>query len=53
MAGEGTDLVGGLLLAGFLNLVVVAVLAPLAGTLLRRSRPDLPAVVAGDYAGTT
>lgn len=52
VAGEGTDLVGGLLLAGFLNLLVVAVLAPLAGTLLRRRRPDLPAVVAGDYAGT-
>lgn len=52
VAGEGTDLVGGLLLAAVLNLIVVAVLAPLAGALLRRRRRDLPAVVAGDYAGT-
>src|SRR4051794_14533988 len=42
----------GLLLAGCLNLVVVAVLAPLAGRLLRRARPDLPRLIATDYAGT-
>jgi MFS family permease len=53
VTGERTELVGGLLLAAFLNLIVAAVLAPLAGALLRRRRPDLPAVVAGDYAGTT
>jgi hypothetical protein len=41
------------LLAGFLNLGVVAVLAPIAGRLLRRRRPDLPRVVASNYAGTT
>jgi hypothetical protein len=52
IAGESTDLLGGLLLALLFNLVVVAVLAPLAGTLVRRRRPDLPSVVATDYAGT-
>ena len=43
----------GVLLAGFLNLVAVAVLAPLCGRLLRRVRPDLPRLVAVNYAGTT
>jgi hypothetical protein len=42
---------GGLLLAGCLNLIVVAVLAPLAGRLLRLRRPDLPRLIATDYAG--
>lgn len=52
VAGEGTAPVAGLLLSGFLNLLVVAVAAPLAGRLVvRRRRPDLPAVVATDYAG--
>src|SRR5919108_612689 len=41
----------GLLLAGFLNLFAIAVLAPAAGRLLRRRRPDLPRLVASDYAG--
>lgn len=50
-SGEGPDLVGGLLLSAFLNLVVVAGLAPLAGLLVRRRRPDLPAFVARDRAG--
>jgi hypothetical protein len=44
--------VPGVLLAGFLNLVAVAVLAPLCGRLLRRRRPDLPKLVASNYAGT-
>jgi hypothetical protein len=43
----------GVLLAGFANLVAVAVLAPLCGRLLRRRRPDLPRLVASNYAGTT
>jgi hypothetical protein len=42
---------GGVLLAGFLNLLVVAVLAPALGRLVRRRRPDLPRLVASDYAG--
>lgn len=49
--GPGTY-VGAVLLAGFANLFVVAVLAPLAGRRLRRRRGDLPRVVADDYAGT-
>jgi hypothetical protein len=50
---EGTPrgAIGGVLLAGFANLAVVAVLAPAAGYLLRRRRRDLPRVVANDYAG--
>ena len=46
------SIVGGLLIAGFANLFIVAVLAPLAGRPLRRRRRDLPRVVAADYAGT-
>jgi hypothetical protein len=40
------------LTAGAANLFVVAVAGPLAGLALRRRRPDLPRVVARDYAGT-
>lgn len=52
IAGERIEPVGGAVLAGFLNLVAIAVLAPLTGLLLRRRRRDLPRVVATDYAGT-
>jgi hypothetical protein len=52
IAGDAMGLFGGVLLASLFNLVAVAVLAPMAGTLLRRRRRDLPAVVATDYAGT-
>jgi hypothetical protein len=45
-------LAGGTLLAGFANLALVAVAAPLAGSRLRRRRPDLPRPIAADYAGT-
>ncbi len=52
IAGDGgTELVAGLLLASFLNLVAIAALAPFGGIALRRARPDLPKVVARDYAG--
>jgi hypothetical protein len=51
--GDGADLFGGIVLAGFLNLFAVAVLAPAAGRVLRRLRPDLPRLIASDYAGTT
>ena len=51
-AGSGPDWFLSALLAGFFNLLVVAVAAPLGGRLLRRRRPDLPAVVAGDRAGS-
>jgi microcompartment protein CcmK/EutM len=41
----------GVILALFVNLLAVAVLAPLAGLAVRRRRPDLPRFVAADYAG--
>jgi hypothetical protein len=50
--GDGSTLVAGILIAGFINLFAVAVLAPLAGAALRRRRPDLPRLIARDYAGT-
>jgi hypothetical protein len=40
------------ILALFVNLLAVAVVAPLAGRWLRRVRPDLPRLIATDYAGT-
>jgi len=46
------DLAGGVLLAGFANLFVVAVLAPLAARALRRAQPGLPKIIAVDRAGT-
>ena len=51
---EGTppDLTGCVLLAGFANLFLVAVVAPFAGRALRRRRRDLPRQIAYDYAGT-
>ena len=52
--GEGPgSVVGAVLIAGFLNLFVVAVLAPVGGRRLRRRRPDLPRFIADNYAGTT
>jgi hypothetical protein len=50
--GDGGDLFGAILLAGFFNLIAVAVLAPLAGRALRLRRRDLPRLIASDYAGT-
>jgi len=51
--GDGPGgVVPGVLLAGFANLFCVAVLAPLVGRRLRRRRPDLPKLIADDYAGT-
>jgi hypothetical protein len=50
--GEGPDVLGAFLLALFINLVAVAVAAPVVGLLLSRRRPDLPRIVARDYAGT-
>ena len=51
--GDGPGgIVPALLLAAFFNIVVVAVLAPLGGRLLRRRRRDLPRMVAANYAGT-
>jgi hypothetical protein len=50
--GLSLDLVPGLLLAGFANLILVAVAAPAVGLLVRRRRRDLPRLIASDYAGT-
>jgi hypothetical protein len=52
VAGDGSGFVPATLQAGFLNLVMVAVVAPIAGARLRRRRPDLPKVVADNHAGT-
>jgi hypothetical protein len=51
IAGEGTGFVPGLLLAGSLNVIAIALLGSLGGALLRRVRGDLPKVVADNYAG--
>lgn len=51
ISGEGPDLVGGLLLAAFLNLVAVAALAPIGGLLVRTAWPQLPGFVARDRVG--
>jgi hypothetical protein len=48
---SGPGLFAAVLLAGFLNLCLVAVAAPLAGRWLRHRRPGTPAVIATDRAG--
>lgn len=53
LAGEGkTEWIAAFLLAGSINLIVVAALGQLGGWFLRRRRPDLPKIVADNYAGT-
>ncbi len=49
--GEGTDAFGGVIFAGFVNLLAVALVAPFVGLALRRRRRDLPWFIARDYAG--
>jgi hypothetical protein len=51
-AGESQSFMSAALIGLFLNLVAVAALAWPLGLLVRRMRPDLPALVARDYAGT-
>lgn len=53
VTGGGTGWVPAFLLAGCLNIIAVAALSGVGGWWLRRRRPDLPKVVADDYAGTT
>jgi hypothetical protein len=48
---DGPGLFAAFLLAGFVNLCLVAVAAPLAGHWLRRRRPGMPTVIATDRAG--
>jgi len=50
--GDATGWVAALLVAGCLNLLAVVIVGGLGGFLLRRRRPDLPKVVADDFAGT-
>ncbi len=50
--GEGADAIGAFLFAAFVNLLAVALVAPLVGMALRRRRRDLPSMIARDYAGT-
>jgi hypothetical protein len=52
-AGDSESFADGLMVALFINLLVVAVLARIGGVALRRVRRDLPSIVAKDYAGTT
>ncbi len=52
VSGDGADLAAGTLLAGGLNLFILAGLGPVAGILVRRRRRDLPRTVARDYAST-
>src|SRR5919106_1788177 len=49
IAGDSTAIVSGILLAGFLNLIALVVLAPL---LSRRLRGRRPVEIADDRAGT-
>ncbi len=50
--GEATGWVGGLLAAGCLNVIGVALVGPISGKWLRHRRPDMPRVVAENYTGT-
>lgn len=52
-AGDGWDVIGAGLFAGFANLAAIVALSVPLKHLIRRRRPDLPKMVAGDYAGTT
>jgi hypothetical protein len=49
--GAPDNVFPGVILAGFVNLLAVAVAAPALGVLLRRRRPDLPREIASNYAG--
>jgi hypothetical protein len=52
-AGDSQTVFGAVLIGGALNLLAVLFLSRPLGAVLRRRRPDLPAIVARDYAGTT
>ena len=53
ISGDGPGgLIPGVLLAGFANLFLIAVVAPLLGGVIRRRQPDLPKLIANDFAGT-
>ena len=53
LSGDGPGgLIPGVLLAGFGNLFLIAVIAPLGGRFVRGRVPDLPKPIATDFAGT-
>ena len=52
-AGDVQSVVSAALVGLFLNLLAVLLLSRPLGALLRRRRPDLPSVVARNYAGTS
>lgn len=52
-AGDGQSVVSAALVALVLNLIAVILLSRPLGAVLRRTRGDLPRIVARDYAGTT
>lgn len=49
--GDSEGLVGGWLLGAIVSLLGIALLGGAVGVLVRRFRPDMPRVVARDYAG--
>ena len=51
--GAPEHLFPGVVLAGSVNLLALVLLAPPLGRALRRRRPDLPRLVASNYAGAT
>jgi hypothetical protein len=51
-AGQTQTLIGAALVACFFNLIGILLLSRPVGALIRKRRPDLPAIVARDYAGT-
>lgn len=53
MSGETQTFLAALLAAWFLNLFAVLLLCIPLGAIYRKLRPDMPKVVARDYAGTT
>jgi hypothetical protein len=51
VVGDSATLPGALILAFIINLIVIIVVGPTLGALLRRLRGDMPRVVSSDYAG--
>ena len=51
LSGDAQSLVGGWLLGAILSLAGIAFLGGLLGRLVRRLRPDMPTLVARNYAG--
>lgn len=50
--GDSQSVVGGVLAGMIINLLAVVLLSGLAGLLVHRLRPDMPAAIARNYGGT-